>query len=340
MLVKGLFVHAGLFVVASVMALRAWTSEDQVETREKHVAAELWGGKPEQVERISFDSKKVKLDMEARKDERGRYFVGTLTKELPPPRANPHQPAKQEELEPKITSERFVSAKQALELLDELAPLHALRALGAISDERNEEFGFSGDEQATLKVTIAGKEHSLVYGGKTPGSRDRYVKQPETGEAYVISGSVANRIEQAESRLIEKNLHAWDDEEVESVHVSLGDQTRDLVRNKEKRKFWSNPSSPDQKDETASNWMDKLLRLRITKYEENPEPPVQPQDLVVRVDFFGDAKKPLGFVELVRRTGGDQTEYMVRSEQSRWYGNVLRTTAEQIDQDVKSLLGQ
>jgi hypothetical protein len=36
----------------------------------------------------------------------------------------------------------------------------------------------------------------------------------------------------------------------------------------------------------------------------------------------------------------DRPEYFARTEHTRWYATVLRSTAEQIDQDVKSVVAQ
>jgi hypothetical protein len=87
--------------------------------------------------------------------------------------------------------------------------------------------------------------------------------------------------------------------------------------------------------------MSKLDRLRVTKYiGEKSDAPVKPEDQVVRVDYFADAK-PVGFIELVRAPGEkDRPEYFARTEHTRWYATVLRSTAEQIDQDVKSVVAQ
>ncbi|MBI3199063.1 MAG: hypothetical protein HYZ40_16460, partial [Rhodospirillales bacterium] len=47
--------------------------------------------------------------------------------------------------------------------------------------------------------------------------------------------------------------------------------------------------------------MSKVERLRVTSYEgDKLEPPPNPADTVVRIDYY-DERKPIGFVELISR---------------------------------------
>jgi hypothetical protein len=127
------------------------------------------------------------------------------------------------------------------------------------------------------------------------------------------------------------------------VVLSAGDKRREIVRHGDEKDFWSRPDSPETKDETVSNWMTKIDRLRVTNYVETPEPAPKPEDTVVRVEYQGEHGKPLGFLELVRQPAAaakDKTEYLARSEHSRWFATVLRSTAEQIDQDLNTVMAQ
>jgi hypothetical protein len=186
-------------------------------------------------------------------------------------------------------------------------------------------------------------------GGKTPGGSDRYAQDPANGEAFVISGAVTNPLDSAESRLIEREFNAFELNTVGKVQIVQGDKTRELVPHQDGVAFWSNPDHASEKDETASNWMTKLAKLRVTEYVETPDPPVKPEDLVVRINYFDAKGKALGFIEVVRRPpstegnapGGEpQAEFYARSAHTRWYARVLRSTAEGLAQDLDTLLGQ
>jgi hypothetical protein len=233
----------------------------------------------------------------------------------------------------------FISGKEGEELVETLAPLRALRALGKITDAQKADFGFDKEEgKLTLKTGSA--QGVLVFGGPTPGGSDYYVKDPASGNGYVIAGSIYRDLNSADQKLVEHNLHGFESSTVERVKITAGTASRELIRSASKKDAWTKPSAPNDKDDTATNFVAKVDRLHTTNFEgEKLEPPVAPSDIVVRVDYFDD-KKPIGFLELARRPGekADKPEYVARTEHTRWYATVIRSSAEQIDQDVKSVV--
>jgi uncharacterized protein DUF4340 len=349
MVARSIGLHVFLFVGASVLGLRAWTAED--EPNKKAVAAELWSGRPSDLQRIEFRTNKKLVTLEPKDDEAGRYYVGNIDVVAAPASTaaadagaapahdhGAHAPHGEEEAP---GSRRFISLTKGKELAESLASLKALRVLGKLAPERLPEFGFNNEEMGTLKVVVGGKEHSLALGEKTPGGSDRYVRDIETGEAYVIAGTIANDLTSADNRLIEREFHDFGDEKVAKVVLKTATGSREIVRHAVEKDFWSRPDSPDTKDETVSNWMTKVDRLRVTNYIEPLEPAPQPGDQVVTVEFFADHGRRLGHLELLRRPAQDskeRPEYVARSERTRWYATVLRSTAEQIDQDLSSVM--
>lgn len=354
MIARSIGLHVFLFVGASVLGLRAWTSED--EPNKKPVAAELWSGRVSDLQRIEFRTDKKQLTLEPRDDEGGRYYVGAIEPLAAPkkPKAaaadagaappvdphghNPHGAAPEEEAP---AASRFISLTKGKELAESLANLKASRVMGKIPPERLGEFGFDKEDLGTLKVVVAGKEHSLVLGEKTPGGSDRYVRNPVTGEAYVIAGTIANDLTSADNRLVEREFHDFGEEKVAKVVLKAGEGSREIVRHAVEKDFWARPDSPDTKDETVSNWMTKLDRLRVTSYVESLDPAPKPEEQVVQLEYYNDRGRRLGFLELVRRPATDSKErpdYVARSERTRWHATVLRSTAEQIDQDLSSVM--
>lgn len=348
MLRRGLGLHIGLFVVASLLGLRAWTAEDEL--NKKPVAAELWTGRVSDVSRIEYRTEKKVVSLEPKEDADGRYFVGTVETlaEKPKPvatgadagapaaHAHPHTPPV-ESSEPK----RFISLTKGGELAESLATLKASRVLGKLAPERIADFGFDKTDQGELKVVVSGKEHVLQLGEKTPGGSDRYVRDTTTGEAYVISGTIANDLTSADNRLIEREFHDFGDDKVGKVIIKTATGSREVVRHAVEKDFWAKPDSPETKDETVSNWMTKVDRLRVTTYVEPLDPAPKPEDVVVTVEYQNDRGRKLGFIELVRRPAKDAKEkpdYLARSERTRWHATVLKSTAEQIEQDLASVL--
>lgn len=347
MIPKGLLVHTGIFVVASTLALHAWTRGEDKSKQDATI--EIWGGAPTTIQRIEFENNKRKVTLEAQSDDNGQYFVGTLLRakaaksDAPP---NPHQPAPTtpdlNDAKAEKETVRFVGVTESKALSEKLAPMKALRLLGKFDEKRLPEFGFDQDH-GTMRVTVSGKTHQLALGGDTPGGTDSYARDLDSGEGYVISGGITQPLQQAESRLIERDLHAFTMDDVERVRVIKGGASRELSKHPEQKGFWSNPTTPEAKDETASNWMSKLERVRVTTYLEKPEPPVKAEDLVMRVEYLGRGGKKLGFIELAGRppqAGAEQSEFCVRTEHTRWYATILRSSGEQLQQDIASVLAQ
>jgi hypothetical protein len=339
---KPLFLHGGLLVVAAGLAYSVWNKDEPVPEKQQALV-DVWGGNQASFTKLSFEGKTRKVRLEAQKDALGYYYVTTVDKEDAPP-ADPHAgvpnaPLKAPdapETKPKKETTRFVSVKAGETLVKALTPLQAMRAVGKVEANRNEEFGLDKPE-GTLKVTIDGKEHTLVIGGTTPGGSERYARYQNSGEVFAISGDIAQSLMFGDSRLPERELHGFKNDEVSKVRLQKGGKSRELVRVKDKNEGWGDPSAPTKQDETAGNWMSKLGRLRGSDFIEKPSKPLRAEDAIVRVEYF-NAGKSIGFVELYKLPGEKGNDYLARTEWDRWYVKVPTTTAEQIEQDLGSVL--
>lgn len=331
---KSLIVHGGLLVVAAATASYGWLKEDAPE--KTALSVEVWAGKPDDIQVIRYEDDSRKVVLTAKSDERGRYYVGEVDKEKGPAKPPVHPDAGAKSPKPKAEREtvRFVAVSAAEKLAKQLAPLEAFRRVGPYDAARAEEFGFH-EPEGTLEVTIGSTAHQLTIGGTTPGGSDRYVK---TGDdvVFAVPGAIARDLQYAESRLIERSLHDFEDDTVTKVKLRSGEVTRDLEPVDAKGQGWKSPGGSE--DETASNWMSKLDRLRVQSYAPDFEP--TPQDLVVRIDYFAD-RHALGYTEIYRAAapGAEaKPDYYVKSEQTRWYAKVLSSTAQQLDEDLGSVV--
>jgi hypothetical protein len=337
---RELLVHGALLVVALAVALLFWL-RDESPAAEAREMVEVWPGSPQKVESVAWEGQKRKVTLVAHRDEVGRYFIGTMEEEVAKVRPKPAQRdagadagarSEMETLRRQETT-RFVSAGAADKLLEKVAPLRAYRALGQIDPAREEEFGLK-EPTGTLRVSVAGQQHALLIGGRAPGDVDYYARRLETGEVYAVPGEIVRSLLSPTSRLLEQEQHGWDQEEVTRVVISAGESRRELVPVEGKKEAWASASAPTQQDETAGNWMSKLGRLRIMRYVEKAKAP----QVVAQVDYFAGQRK-LGFLQLVRVPGRDnKPDYQVRTEYTRWYGTVFRSTAEQLEQDLGSVL--
>ena len=335
-LLKGQIVHLALLGVAGVLAVGVWTRNDDAQLALKPSEVLVWGGTPESVTALSFETATRKLRLEPKKDERGRWYVGTVDKDEPslvhtPPGADGGAPT----TPPKHDTIRFLSVKAADDLVKSLAPLHALRAVGKVEGTRAEEFGLDKPD-GTLKITVGGKEQTLTFGSATPGGTERYAKSG-SGDVYAVSGDIVQGLLYAETRLPERELHEFKPEEATLVKVSKGGKVRDLSRVAGKNEGWADTATPTKLDETAGNWMTKLGRLHVQDWVEKPSAALGPDSSVVSVAYFAGSK-PLGTLVLFRVPGEKGNEYLAKTEYSRWYARVVTSSAEGVEQDLGSVV--
>jgi hypothetical protein len=327
---NGTLIHAAVLGISVITALAVWTREKEPKALAQGDVV-VWSGRAGDLEKISYESKSKKVTVEARKDAQGRYFVGTLEREAAAPAGDAGAPPPV--LANKPAPVGFVSVGPGDKLAEALAPLKALRALGKIGDDRAAEFGLK-EPEATIVVRLGGAEKKLTVGGSTPGGGDKYVRVADTGEVYVLKGEPIRNLESPDSLLIERDLHEWKDNEVARARVEAGGKNREIVRGgPEGKRFWADAGTPETNDETLGNWMSKLDRLRPTEFVlEGPAG----KETVLRVEYAG--KKPIGEIELVKVPGGEKPAYYVRTERTRLYGKVVGTVAEQLEQDLGTIV--
>lgn len=360
---RSVWLHVGVLGVASALALRSWTTDAAQQPGEAGV--ELWGGSAAQVKSVYFETKDRKVRIEPRTDERGVYYVGTVDSA----KRRPSKPAvaaagagaggatgvggaavggessssagtsaESADAPTEWKSEIFVATQDVQTLVASMAPLRAKRSLGKLDAGHAADFGLDKAD-GTLTVVIGDKTHTLVLGGEAPGGIDTYVKVGE--DAYAVDGTIDRHLRNAGTRLMQSEFHAFEDQDVHHARITAGSESRELLRDHRQRFTWTRMDKPDERDETASNWMTKIRRLAALKYVETPDPPITPADLVFTIEYFDKNSANIGTLEVVRGPKEeDKPTYYARSELSRWYTVVVNSTAEQAEQDLASVLNQ
>jgi Domain of unknown function (DUF4340) len=319
----GTLTHVGVLALSVAAAVGVWTRDKEPKALAGDVP--VWSGHGRKTRKVTVD---------ARKDAAGRYFVGSLERDATPP---PH--AADAGAPPPAgprTTLGFVSVGPGDKLAEALGPLKALRALGKVGDDRAAEFGLA-EPEATVTVKVGGVEHKLLLGATTPGGGDRYAREAASGEVYVLKGDPLRNLESADSLLLERDLHEWKDTVVARARVTAGGKARELTRGgPENKRFWADAQSPETNDETLGNWMSKLDRLRPTEFvARDPEP----RETLLRVDYTG--KGALGFVEVIKVVGHDSADkpsFYLRTEHTRLFGKVVGSLAEQLEQDLGTIV--
>lgn len=339
MVAKSLLVHGGLLALAAGLAGRSWLKEDASPSRGE---IELWGGNSSQIERIEYEAPDKKAVLVGNKDALGRYWVVELESEKAAARPlSPHgAPPPQDDAPKERELTKFIGVTEAESFAEQFAPLRAVRSLGVLEPARLPEFGFDETTPVgVLKVHIGGKTRELVLGGKPPGGGGHlYVREPASGQAYVLGGGLGGDLNALRNRLMQRAFHTFDSSDIARAKISAGEKSRELVRVDGQSSFWAPPSEPQKKDESASNWMTKLAQLSATSYHEALEP--EPS-AVVRVELFAKGGKSLGFVQLARADGEEENKpiYYAKSETSRWWASVAGSSASQLEEDLASAVG-
>jgi len=333
---RRLWLHVLLLVVAAAFAYVKSRPDDGTSAPPKPGEVDLWRGKPDDVSKVVFEDDRKVVTIERQKDGAGTWYRGSVApkevKEEPDP---PDAGKKKKKRKPKpVQAATFVSVKTARTMVEKLAPLRAKRAIGQIADDRAKEFGFD-KPHGTLRVSIGGKEHSLLIGGSTPGSGNRYARDEQSKIVYVIDGTAAREMKSGAGRLSERSQHEWKNNEVDSATVAAGGSSRTVQRSGPKgRRFWADPGAPDKNVETVGNWLGKVRRLRPIKFlEELPKTAKK----LVRVEYR-TTKKTNGWLELYRHEAEGKKEFVILTERLRLPATVTATVAVQVNEDLGSVL--
>ena len=157
-----------------------------------------------------------------------------------------------------------------MSLVEDFAPLTARRSLGALDAAKLEELELASPS-ASLGVVRRGREVELALGGETFGTRHRYAAHE--GQVFVLGNTLVRPLSQAKTRLVERKLVGWEESELESIQLQLPDGPVVLEqanRDDREESYWAAAGSVGE-DEEASDWVDRLLRLRARTYlEEEP----------------------------------------------------------------------
>lgn len=274
----------------------------------------------------------------------GGPSAGPLAAPTAPAASPPAPPVEMKEV---TTLKEYRGNDAATELLGLFGPLKALRALGAIDDAKAKELGLT-DSKKSLTVNAKGLTYKFVLGGTSYGSGDYYVRDPQ-GQVFLLSQRIIADFEFADSRLMERRLHRFERADFDRIEVKVGDKTRRSIvqggRQNPQGFFFAEAATPDKRDDSLKNWVEKLLRLSIGDYLAQGEEPATGAPSMsgaaktgelITVRFF-EGRKELGNMVLSRYPNAktSQAEYYARTETSIALVRLLAATAESVITDAE-----
>ncbi|MEO5729161.1 MAG: hypothetical protein ABI134_13260, partial [Byssovorax sp.] len=77
---SGPLVHLAVLAVSAAAAIGVWTRDKEPKAQGD---VTVWSGRAADVERFTYESKTRKVELAAKSDAVGRYFVGTAEREAP-----------------------------------------------------------------------------------------------------------------------------------------------------------------------------------------------------------------------------------------------------------------
>jgi hypothetical protein len=312
--------HVAALVLGGLSAAYAFSREkNPMEAFES--GAVIWPGRPSDVQRIVFENANRRLTLELKQDGGDRWYLGSVQ---PLSGSSPAKP--------------FPAVTTMTKLTEGLAPLRASRSFGKVENFRLPELGLDKGD-TNLTVVIGGKEHKLRVGGTSPGATDRYVLDEASNNVYALKAEPFQDLEAGDNRLAEHDQHDFRELDMVSAKIISRDRSRNIVwGGPEGKKFWADPADRDKAEETVGNFMQKVDRLRATEFVDK-----QPENakLVARIEYTGTAKKK-GHFELLKTPAkeGDKSDYWMTTEYLHLYGKLVQSMAEQVEQDIDSVIKQ
>ena len=240
----------------------------------------------------------------------GTQDAGTAVASAPPQK-EPEQPRTRE----------YRGNDTALNRLEDFAPLRAVRALGVLPDDKLKELGLK-DSQRTLQIVTTRGTHTYRLSQDAQGATAPYVRDESDGKVYVVKGTLVSDLEFASSRLVDRKLHTFRDDEYDRIVVSAGGKERTLVKQGQKL---ADPGA-QAPDDFATNWHSRLWNV----LGRGELPAAGTPEVQVRIDYQKGGDK-VGFIELAK-AGND---VFARTEHTAGWVRMHGSTAQILDESKK-----
>ena len=245
--------------------------------------------------------------------------------------------------------QEFKGNKATTELMERMAKLPAIRALGTVSDDKLKEYELANSKKL-LTLVSGSTTRSFTIGGTTYGHGDVYLQDKEDKRVYVIRA--VNELKYAEYRLVDRELLGLETSEIGEATVtgavkgSSGRQT--LVQHNRLAKdaaFWNKQGGEVKRTDPYHTWMNKLLRMRVLEFVQAKDKP-EKLSTAFEVTFSRGSKK-LGRLTISKTTqkkdwkvanksGGE--EYFASSDHTRALVKISRPQADSLSRDLPSIL--
>ncbi|MDE2772640.1 MAG: hypothetical protein OXI46_02900 [Gemmatimonadota bacterium] len=316
--------HALVLLAALAVAYQTWSREDDATSSPGTVS--LWDREPEDLTRIVYQTSGRRVSVERREDDTGAFVWVSVTIDRDTTTAAPDSVIE------------FPGDDQAHDLIEAYAAPRAIRGLGAIDTQSQEEFGLI-ENTATLRIELGDDAHILRVGGIVFASGDRYVQDPESGRAYILPARMVSSLHSAEGVLVERAVHPPPIlERVAHVTVRTNGDKRTIRRvagATANSATWDLPEEPGRPNQTFATFMERVERLSVMNYVPNLN--LDDLDFLASIEYSDEDGFPVDRLELYRSSQGDEPVYYVATDYTRVPGRVYSGLAEPLDEDLSQL---
>lgn len=312
-MIRSVSIYGVIVAVLLGLSWAEWTAPPEVDLGDKVVVMQ---GESKDVERVLWKGLKDEVNIERKLDAAGPYLWVTYTKWEEPKTPKPEPLAPEAEpTEPEPPAEKvakvqvFKAGDTGDKLMDSLSPMLALRELTDVPPEKMATLGLD-ESKESLEVVRNGRSRVLEIGGEAYGSKDRYARDKESGNIYLIDDELLRPLKFAKGQMPDRALYSIAADRVESATISGGSTSLEVIQRNAADKdkaTWVRASDPDTVAEQLKTWMDKALQLKGNTYVA---PDDMPDDLQDR------------FQLTIKGTDGKTETLSVQQSASKsgWYG--------------------
>ncbi|MEL7367907.1 MAG: DUF4340 domain-containing protein [Myxococcota bacterium] len=233
----------------------------------------------------------------------------------------------------------FTGNDEAGEMFAKFAPFTALRSLGKnLSDEELEKLGLDKTERS-LVITANGQTRTFEIGARSHGARDHYIRAEGSPEVFLVASKTIADFEFPESRFMQRKILVRPLGDVDTAVLVANGKTLEAThknRNDRTNAFWSGKGETKPNEQLGS-FMLKLSRLTIRTYPEDLTD-AEKASTFLEIDWRDERGESMGTTTLSRLGEGKTARYFAKSDTTRRPGELSKTAATQLEQDMQSVL--
>ncbi|MEZ4272432.1 MAG: DUF4340 domain-containing protein [Myxococcota bacterium] len=140
-----------------------------------------------------------------------------------------------------------------------------------------------------------GTKHTLEFGDSSYGGATQYARL-DKGEVFLIKSSVNQGLQHGAAALLDHRAIGLTPRDIRRVVITEGNRSREVVQRypeDRQKAYFADPAVPDEKLRQVTQWIDRVLKVRVRQVE-NLRKPVGSPRLVLE---FSAADAPLGVIK-------------------------------------------